>query len=98
VVSVPPPLGMTTVIPAHPYPSSTTEGKVLPSQAGPGTASLLPLTLVVVPLPSMTITGPTETFSSLTSHLPIEGITLDKNTSDESVAIDLKEDMNVSTK
>jgi hypothetical protein len=47
-VPVPLLLGMTTVIPAHPYPSGTTKGKVLPSQAGPGTTGLLPLTLVVV--------------------------------------------------
>jgi hypothetical protein len=36
-VPVPPPLGMTTVIPARPHPSGTSEGGVLPSQAGPGT-------------------------------------------------------------
>ena len=30
-VPVPPPLGMTTVIPAHTYPSSTTKDEVLPS-------------------------------------------------------------------
>jgi hypothetical protein len=35
-VPVPPPLGMTTVIPARPYPSGTSEGGVLPSQARPG--------------------------------------------------------------
>jgi hypothetical protein len=53
-VPVPLLLGMTTVIPARPYPSSTTKDGVLPLQAGPG---LLPLTLVVMPLPSTTVAG-----------------------------------------
>jgi hypothetical protein len=97
-VPVPPPLGMTTVIPARPYPSGTTKVEVLPLQAGPGTAGLLPPTLVVMPLPSTTVMGPTKTFGSLMGHLPIEGMTLDENPSDESIAMDLKEDTNVPTK
>jgi hypothetical protein len=80
-VPVPPPLGMTTVIPACPYPSGTTEGEVLPLQAGPGTTGLLPPTLVVVPSPSTTVAGSTKTFGSLTGHLPIEGMTFDENPS-----------------
>jgi hypothetical protein len=71
-VPVPPPLGMTTVIPAHPYPSGTSEGGVLPSQAGPGTTGLPP---------------PTETFSSIMGQLPLEGMTLNTNPSDESTTM-----------
>jgi hypothetical protein len=83
-VSVPPLLGIITIIPAHPYPSSTTKGELLPSQARLGTASLLPPTPVVMPPPSMTVVGPTETFNSLTGHLSIEGMILDKIPSNES--------------
>ena len=66
----PPLLGMTT---AHPYPSSTTEGEVLPLQAGPGTAALLPPTLVVVPLPLMIVVGSTKTSSRCNGSPPYRG-------------------------
>src|SRR5882762_4444372 len=58
-VPVPLPLGMTTVIPARPYPSGISEGGVLPLQAGPGTTGLpLPI-LMGVPQLSTTVADPT---------------------------------------
>jgi len=94
-VPVPPPLRMTTVIPACPYPSGTSKDGVLPSQTGPGTTGLPPPTSMGVPQPSTTVVGPTKTFGSITGQLPLEGMTLNKNPSGESTAMDLKEDVTV---
>jgi len=96
-IPVPPPLGMTTVIPARPYPSGTSEDGVLPSQTGLGTTGLPPPISMGVPPLSTTVADPTETFGSITGQLPLEGMTLDENPSGESTAMDLKEDMIVPT-
>jgi hypothetical protein len=63
-VPIPPPLGMTTIIPTRPYPSGTSEGSVLPLQTGSGTTSLPPPTSMGVPQLSTTVVDSTETFSS----------------------------------
>jgi len=85
----------TTVIPAHPYPSSTSEGGVLPSQTGPGTTGLPPPTSMGVPQLSTTVADPTETFGSIMGQLPLEGMTLNENPSIESTTMDLNEDITV---
>ena len=84
---------MTTVIPAHPYPSGTSEGSVLPSQAGPGTTGLPPPISMGVPL--TTVVDTTETFGSIVGQLPIEGMTLDTSPSDESTTMVLHKDVTV---
>jgi hypothetical protein len=94
-VPVPLPLGMTTVIPAHPYPSSISKGGVLPSQAGPGTTSLPPPISMGVPQLSTTVTNPTETFGSIMGQLPLEGMTLNTNPSNESTTMVFHEDVTV---
>src|ERR1700676_967960 len=97
-VPIPPPLGMTTVIPACPHPSGTSEGGVLPSLTGPGTTGLPPPTLMGVPQLSTTVADPTETFGSIMGQLPLEGMTLNTNPSDESTARVLHEDITVPAK
>ena len=97
-VPIPPPLGMTTVIPACPYPSGISEGSVLPSQAGPGTTGLPPPVSMGVPQSSTTVTDSTKMFSSITGQLPLEGMTLNTNPSDESTTMVLHEDVIVPTK
>jgi len=92
-VPIPLPLGMTTAIPAHPYPSGTSEGSVLPSQAGPGTTGLPPPISMGVPL--TTVLDTTETFGSIVGQLPIEGMTLDTSPSDESTTMVLHKDVTV---
>jgi hypothetical protein len=94
---VSPLLGMTTVIPACPYPSGTSEYGVLPSPTRPGTTSLPPPTSMGVPQSSTTVADPTKIFSRITGQLPLEGMTLDENPSSESTAMDLKEDVTVPT-
>jgi hypothetical protein len=84
-VPVPLSLGMTTVIPACPYPSGTSEGGVLPLQAR----------LMGVPQLSTTVVDTTETFSSIIGQLPLEGMTLNTNPSDESTTMVLHEDVTV---
>ena len=88
---------MTSVIPTCPYPSSTSEGSVLPSQTRPGTTGLPPPTSMGVPQSLTTVADPTETFSSIMGQLPLEAMTLDKNPSGESTTMDLKEDVTVPT-
>jgi hypothetical protein len=97
-VPVPLSLGMTTVIPAHPYPSSTSEGSVLPLQAGSGTTGLPPPISMGVPQLSTTVVNTTETLGSIMGQLPLEGMTLDINPSDESTAMVLHEDVTVPAK
>ena len=92
-VPIPPPLGMTTVIPAHPHPSGISEGGVLPSQAGPGTTGLPPPILMGVPQSSTTVADPTKMFGSIMGQLPLEGMTLNTNPSDEPTAMVLHEDI-----
>jgi hypothetical protein len=92
-VPVPPPLGMTTVIPAHPHPSGISKGGVLPLQAEPGTASLPPLILMGVPQSSTTVTDPIEMFGSIMGQLPLEEMTLDTNPSNEPTTMVLHEDV-----
>jgi hypothetical protein len=92
-VPIPPLLGMTTVIPACPYPSGISEGGVLPSQARPGTTGLSPPILMGVPQLSTTVTDPTKMFGSIMGQLPLEGMTLDTNPSDEPTAMVLHEDV-----
>jgi hypothetical protein len=96
-VPIPLPLGMTTVIPARPYPSGTSKGSVLSLQTGPGTTGLPPPTSMGVPQSSTTVVDPTETFGSITGQLPLEGMTLDKNHSGEPTAMDLHKDVTVPT-
>jgi hypothetical protein len=92
-VPVLPLLRVTTVIPARPHPSGTSEGGVLPSQAGPGTTGLPPPISMGVPQSSTTVADPTEMFSSIMGQLPLEGMTLDTNPSDEPTAMVLHEDV-----
>jgi len=97
-VPVPPPLRMTTVIPARPYPSGTSEGGVLPLQARPGTTSLPPPIPMGVPQLSTTVADTTKTFGSIMGQLPLEGMTLDTNPSDESTTMVLHEGITVPAK
>jgi len=97
-VPVPPPLRMTTVIPAHPHPSGISKGGALPSLTGPGTTGLPPPTLMGVPQSSTTVANSTETFGSIMGQLPLEGMTLNTNPSNEPTAMVLHEDVIVPIK
>ena len=48
-----------------------------------------------VPQSLTTVADPTETLSSIMGQLPLEGMTLDTNPSDESTAMVLHEDVTV---
>jgi len=74
------------------YPSGTSEGGVLPLQIRPG---LPPPTSMGVPQSSTTVADPTETFGSIMGQLPLEGMTLNTNPSDESTARVLHKDVTV---
>jgi hypothetical protein len=89
---------MTTVIPAHPYPSGTSEGGVLPLQAGSGTTGLPPPISMGVPQSSITVIDTPETFGSIMGQLPLEGMTLNTNPSDESTTTVLHKDVTVPAK
>jgi hypothetical protein len=52
---------------------------------------------MAVPQLSTTVADPTKTFGSIMGQLPLEGMTLDTNPSDESTAMVLHEDVIVPT-